>query len=92
MPRYRAKETGFWDGRLYGPKHPRRKIVHSDKKLDPVPKWLELMEDEKPQEAAQRKRRESAKARADAAKKKQDDKEISFVTGPSAAANTVETL
>ena len=95
MPQYRAKENGFWNGALYGPNHKRRRIVHSDKKLDPVPKWLEPMEDEKPDEAKQRQRRTAAQKRADDAAQKEHDKAIKdadFMGGPGRSQPGVETL
>lgn len=54
MPSYKAKADGFFDGSLYGPNHPRRRIVHTDTALKPVPSWLEEIKEET---QAQRKRR-----------------------------------
>lgn len=91
MPRYRATQKGFINGRLYGP-GTKRPTVHTDMPLDPVPTWLEPLEAESPDEEKQRKRRESAQKRAATkAKKEQDNLEqgVSFVSGPAA---TVETL
>lgn len=96
MPQYRAIDKGFYNGELYGPTHRRRRIVHTEKPLKPVPAWLELMEPEKPDEAKLRQRRTAAQKRADKEQQAEQEKmvkEVTFVNDPAPAkSSTVETL
>jgi len=72
MPSYKATATGFFDGTMYGPDHPRRTVVTTDKPLNPVPSWLEPIEEET---QAQRRRRTKSVEVAKA-KKADDEKAI----------------
>ena len=55
MPSYKAKSKGFYGGKLYGPSE-KRQILRTEKKLSPVPSWLEpIKETRKPAAAAKKK-------------------------------------
>ncbi|QGT52260.1 hypothetical protein [Vibrio phage MZH0603] len=92
MPSYKVKQMGFFDGRLYDP-NGKRPVLHTDKELKPVPKWLEPIKSETPAQAKKRKAAESKAAKAAAEKAeadKQDIAEASFM-GDGESSN-VETL
>jgi hypothetical protein len=80
MPSYRVKNPGFFDGVLYDPKKSHKSIVDTDMPLNPVPSWLELIEDEKPVQRKARKAKTAAKKKANAEKAEEDAKEVDAVT------------
>lgn len=94
MPSYRVKQQGFHDGRLYDP-NGKRRVLHTDKPLKPVPKWVEPMEEET---AAQRKKRlAKEKKAAVAAKEAEQEKKkavdaVTFTEAPATTQSNVETL
>ena len=91
MPRYKALAKGFYKGTMYSPTG-KRKIVHTDVKLDKVPSWLRLMPEES---AAAKKKREAAEAKANKAnveKVKSDKADVdsaSFLGTPDDVVETV---
>lgn len=91
MPSYKVISKGFMFGRTYDP-NGRRKTLHADKPLKPVPSWLEPIKEET---AAQRKKRVAAekKAKAEAAEsQKQKQTEIDSVRFDEPTGSKVETL
>lgn len=52
MPRYRATEPGFYNGRIYSPTG-KRPVLAVAEPLDPVPSWLEPIPYEGSQEEAE---------------------------------------
>lgn len=92
MPRYKATQTGYMHGRLYGP-NTKRAIVHTDKPLKPVPSWLTLIEEETPTQRKKREQEEAKMSKEQAAKAEKDRKDIDAVTFTEAPARSgVETL
>lgn len=99
MPKYKVISKGFYDGQVYDPTG-KRKFVHTDKPLKPVPSWMKTVKAETV--AEKKKRLEAEKIVADAAKKSVEDdkKEIadaSFMgagenTAPGEKTSKVETL
>ena len=88
MPKYKVKEKGFFDGKLYDPEGKRRH-VYVNKPFKKCPSWLEPM---KAETAAEKKKREAAEKRQqkiDAEKAEIDKAEIE---GASFLGSTVETL
>lgn len=91
MPSYKVTSVGFMFGRLYDP-NGKRKILHADKPLKPVPSWLEPIKEET---SAQRKKRVAAekKTKADAAEsQKQKQTEVDSVNFIEPTGSKVETL
>lgn len=93
MPRYKVKEAGFMHGVLHIPGHPRKGVIHTEKPLKPIPKWLESMRAET---SAQRKKREAETAEAGSALAAQasadriDRDAVTFTESPKSS--IVETL
>lgn len=91
MPSYRVKEKGFFGGQMYDPKGKRR-ILHSDKPLKPVPKWLDPIVDTSPKKSKRAEAAEAKAAKEAEEKAKADKVEVdaaTFINGPS---HTVEVL
>lgn len=94
MPKYQVIAPGFWEGVLYNPEGKRR-MLHADKPIKPIPSWLKEL---KPETAAEKKKRLAAEKKAaaeNADKAEQDQKDIdntSFLGEGEAAAPGVETL
>jgi hypothetical protein len=95
MPKYEVIEQGFWGGVMYSPTG-KRKVLHADKPLKPLPSWLKEV---KPETAAEKKKRlaaEEVAKKADADKADQDRKDVDDMSflgeGEAAATGAVETL
>lgn len=99
MPVYDVVKPGFMNGRLYDP-NGKRKVLHTDKPLKPVPEWLTKRRDET---AAEKKKRQAAekKARDEAEKAQAEQKvekdNVTFMgdepdTGATQPGGNVETL
>lgn len=91
MPRYRAKEPGFFNGTTYGPRG-KRPIVYTDKPLNPVPSWLEKMEDEKPAQRQKRQAKTAAEKKAEAERLEAERIEKDAVTFTEPNRHNTETL
>ena len=88
MPSYKVIAPGFFEGVLRKPDSLRTGVINTDKPIEPVPSWLELMKNEP---AAKKKAR--SKSAADAAKKKaEDDKDIQSATFMTAPNTDITTL
>ena len=83
MPRYTAKEPGFFEGSLYAP-NSKRPVVVTSKPLKPVPTWLERIPDETAAQAKARLKKEKAETKK-AAEDKKDIEAVSFIDGPEGA-------
>lgn len=91
MPNYEVLEPGFYNGKLYDPSGKRR-IVTTDKPLNPVPKWLKAVK-VKAETAAEKEQR--LKDDASAAELDDENKRaVAAVTfqNPPSLSNSVETL
>ena len=87
MPRYKVKKPGFFQGRLYGPNGKRSTIV-TDKPLDPVPSWVEII---KAGTTTQRKTRATKKKTTTEKSTQEQVEELSFI-GEGEKASKVEVL
>jgi hypothetical protein len=93
MPAYKVKKPGFYDGVLYDPSKSHKNIVDTDMPLNPVPSWLEVIEDEKPAKRQARKAKANAKTKADGESVIKAKKEVDAVTFTESPKSTiVETL
>lgn len=93
MPQYEVIDKGFYDGKVYDPEGKRR-TLHADKPLKPVPSWVKAI---KPETAAEKKKRltaEKKQAEEDAKKAEEDAKEINDASflGDGESGSNVETL
>jgi len=90
MPTYKAIADGFINGALHGPNNPRRNVVHTDTPLNPVPAWLEPIQEET---QAQRKRRmKSTEKAAEKVEEQRKEIESAVYTEDLLAQKGVETL
>lgn len=93
MPRYKVKEKGFYEGKLYDP-NGKRPFVHTDKPIKKVPLWLEAVKAETTVERKKRIAAEKKQSVTDKKKAASDRKaidELNFM-GTGEKSNTVETL
>lgn len=95
MPQYKVIADGFYGDKLYSPTGKRR-VLHTDKPLKPVPSWVKAIA---PETAAEKKKRlavEKVAEKADAEKAEQDQKDIGDATflgeGESESGSAVETI
>lgn len=88
MPSYEVLEKGFMYGRIYDPKGKRR-VLHSDTPLNPVPDWLKPIK-EVVETAAEKKARLAAekKAAEQAQANKVEVNAVTFMTDANAVATT----
>lgn len=93
MPKYRVKEKGFFQGKIYSPDG-KRPFINTDKPLKPVPEWVEPVKAETAAEKKKRIATEKKQATADKKKAEQDQQDVDDLTfmGEGQKASTVETL
>ncbi len=75
MPGYKVLEKGFFGGMTYDPEG-KRKELHTDKPLDPVPSWLEPLPEETAKTRDTRLRKEKKQQKKNTDKNKQDDADV----------------